>query len=77
MSDNNKCEDKEKEGRRDVERLEDTVMMGYKKTKALFEETDDYLVKLGRGDFVRENNHDLENSMIKFRKSFNEYKEKK
>lgn len=77
MSENNKREDEEKKAQREAEKLEDTVMMGYKRTKALFKETDDYLIKIGRGDFVRENNQNLENSMIQFRKSFNEYREKK
>jgi len=56
--------------------LEDTVIRSYKKTKALFEKSDDYLTKIGMGDFVRDNNQELENSMIQFRKSFTEYMEK-
>lgn len=70
-------DEKEKISQRERDELEDIVMRSYRKTKDLFEETDDYLIKLGKGSFVRENNQELENSMIKFRKSFNEYREKK
>lgn len=70
-------DEKEKISQRERDESEDIVMRSYRKTKDLFEETDDYLIKLGKGSFVRENNQELENSMIKFRKSFNEYREKK
>lgn len=69
-------DDKEKISQRERDALEDTVIRSYKKTKALFEKSDDYLTKIGMGDFVRDNNQELENSMIQFRKSFTEYMEK-
>lgn len=63
-----KGEEDEELTQKERERLENIVLSSYHKTKAILEESDAYLIKCGFGNFVKENNKLLEDSIDRFRK---------